>query len=102
MSLNKQNIIHSHNKILVELTYLVFLHRYPEDSIVVPQTRAITDSGFESFLSEVKQSEEFRLKNGFATPAEPPVDLSGLTPHARRIYADLEKAIGNKKKEFRP
>ena len=36
-----------------------------------------------------------------SAPLAPPIDLASLTPHARRIYADLKKAIEKKKGEVR-
>ena len=36
-----------------------------------------------------------------SAPLAPPIDLASLTPHARRIYADLKKAIERKKGEVR-
>ena len=101
MSLNEENLIHSHNKILVELAYLALLGRLAEEAAFGCAINEIAEKGYDYYLNSVKSSEEFCLKYGGKSQAEPPVDLSALTPHACRIYADLEKAIGNKKKELR-
>jgi hypothetical protein len=86
----KKALIRTHRKKLVELTYLVHLGRPAEEAAFDSAVDVISEKGY-----------EFYLKYGGSSLLEHPIDLASLTPHARRIYADLKKAIGNKNKKFR-
>ena len=93
----KEILIKKHRKKLVELTYLALLGRSAEDSAMGPAVDAISEKGFDCYINCVRSSEEFCLKYGGTSLLETPVDLSGLTPKARRIYADLKQAMKSKK-----
>ena len=59
----KKVLIRSHWKKLIELTYLAFLGRPAEESAIGPAVDAISEKGYNFYLSGIKCSKEFCLLN---------------------------------------
>jgi hypothetical protein len=100
-----------HREILVDFIYQTLLNRPadPEGKQIF-LNRLVKDEKLTSIISEIVFSEEYKFISSLhQSIGAPPLegldmdiaDLSSLTPHARRIYADLKKAIEIKKGEVR-
>jgi hypothetical protein len=101
-----------HREILIDLTYISLLDREPDpEGKKANIHRLLKNEDLDAMLSDFTSSEEFRIKtNSFfieasenlsqATANAENADLRSLTPQARRIYADVNKAMKMKRKSF--
>jgi hypothetical protein len=100
-----------HRETLVDLIYQTLLNRPPDpDGKQALLDRLVKDEMLISIISIFINSEEYKIINSLHQSIGAPTqarfdadiaDLSSLTPHARRIYAYLKKAIEKKKGEVR-
>jgi DNA replication initiation complex subunit (GINS family) len=98
-----------HRETLVDLTYQTLLNRPADpERMQTFLNRLVKDEMLISIISNFINSEEYKIINSLHQSIGAPTqarfdadiaDLSSLTPHARRIYADLKKAIEMKKGE---
>jgi len=96
-----------HRETLVDLTYQTLLNRPPDpEGKQTFLNRLVQDEMLISIISDFIISEEYKFLSSLHQSIGAPTqgrfdadiaDLSSLTPHARRIYADLKKAINKKK-----
>jgi len=101
MSLNKQNLIHSHHKTLVELTYLALLGRLAEEAAFECAIDEIAEKGYDSYLSSIKSSEEFFEKH-FSDPQKTDVFLNEPAPLISSEKISTRKQASNFSKNKNP
>jgi hypothetical protein len=100
-----------HREILVDLIYQTLLNRPPDpEGKQAFLDRLVKDEMLISIISNFINSKEYKIINSLHQSIGAPTqarfdadiaDLSSLTPHARRIYVYLKKAIEKKKGEVR-
>jgi len=100
-----------HREILVDLIYQTLLNRPPDpEGKQLFLNKLVKDEMLISIISDFINSEEYRITNSLHQSIGAPTqarfdadiaDLSSLSPHTRRIYVYLKKAIEKKKGEVR-